>query len=52
MIFVSGIESNLTVWDAETGKGLTFVDGVYETEDERIIKLLKKLGYKTRKVVD
>ena len=52
MIFVCEDIPTVVVWDAQEDKPLQFVDGVYKTEDERIIKLLKKLGYKTRKVVD
>ncbi len=47
MKFYSGIEAAEIVWDAANNRVLcTFADGVYETDDERTIGLLKKLGYK------
>ena len=39
-------KGNGRVWNPEANKPLdTFVDGVYETEDEGIIEKLKSVGY-------
>jgi len=39
-------KGNGSVWDAESNSGLvTFVNGVFETNDEAIIKKLKDSGF-------
>ena len=39
---------SLSVWDKEKGRMLcTFVNGVCETEDERTIEILTKMGLET-----
>lgn len=35
------------VWDQETQKLLSFQDGIIDTEDERLIKLLSDQGFST-----
>ena len=46
MIFYSEKKKEI-VWDAEKEKALCqFEEGIFKTEDEKIIKKLKKLGYK------
>lgn len=44
MKFYSDIEATLGVWDGN--EMLEFVNGVYETTDQREIELLKKAGYR------